>query len=160
MSEGDRTIQLDTMSLEELHQLRQQEESRGQGLGARYAQLRQAHARLMASQQAVRDLKASPEGQTVLLPLTESVYVPGKILEPHKVMIDLGTGFYCEKSAKEALAYVERRAKLVDRNSENITQAMQATRQNLEAIQVSMQGKLLEIRAKQEGVRHRAAVEG
>lgn len=33
-------------------------------------------------------------------------------------------------------------------------------RQNLESIAMSMQGKMLEIRARQEGQRHRAAAEG
>jgi hypothetical protein len=41
-----------------------------------------------------------------------------------------------------------------------VTTAVQSTRHNLEQITMAMQGKLLEIRARQEGQRHRSAVEG
>jgi hypothetical protein len=48
----------------------------------------------------------------------------------------------------------------VDANTQNIATALQATTSNMEAISTAMQGKFLEIRARQEGQRHRATVEG
>ena len=113
-------------------------------------------------QRAVSDLKAacssSSASHEVMVPLTESVYVPGTILpEKQNLLIDLGTGYFAESSPKETLNYLDRKMKLVDANSENITQAVQATKANVDAIQSTMQGKLLEIRARQEGQRLRAA---
>jgi len=88
------TIDLDSMSLEELNQAKQQEEQRLQALTSRYAQLRSAAARLSASQRAVNELTPSCEGKETMIPLTESLYVPGKIREPQKLLVELGTGFY------------------------------------------------------------------
>eukprot|EP00539_Tryblionella_compressa_P001851 CAMPEP_0178737826 /NCGR_PEP_ID=MMETSP0744-20121128/3184_1 /TAXON_ID=913974 /ORGANISM="Nitzschia punctata, Strain CCMP561" /LENGTH=169 /DNA_ID=CAMNT_0020390399 /DNA_START=38 /DNA_END=547 /DNA_ORIENTATION=+ len=160
---GD-NINLDSLSLEELNQVKQQEEGRLQALTSRYAQLRAAAARLNASQNAISELVSSPtessEGKEVMVPLTESVYVPGKLREPNKLLVDLGTGFYVEKSSKDTTEFLGRKLKLVDANSENIAKAVQVTRQNIETITITMQGKLLEIRARQEGQRHRAAAEG
>uniref|UniRef100_A0A7R9ZMV4 Prefoldin subunit 5 n=1 Tax=Craspedostauros australis TaxID=1486917 RepID=A0A7R9ZMV4_9STRA len=152
------SINLDAMSLEQLNQVKQQEEGRLQALTNRYAQLRAAAARLNASQLAVGEVLT--EGKEVMVPLTESVYVPGKIRDPTKLLVELGTGFYAEKTSKETQAYLDRKLKIVDANSENITQAVQYTRRNIDNLNVTMQGKLLEIRARQEGVRHRAKVEG
>ena len=160
MSDQPTTINLDTMSLEELNQMKQQEEQRLQALTSRYAQLRAAAARLNASQNAISELSPSSEGKEVMVPLTESVYVPGKLREPTKLLVELGTGFYVEKSTNQTNEFLERKLKIVDMNSENITKAVQATRQNVESITMAMQGKLLEIRARQEGQRHRAAAEG
>jgi|UPI000581B561 prefoldin alpha subunit len=157
---GGRTIQLDSMSLEELNRLKQQEEERLQALTSRYAALRQAAARIGMSQRAVSDLKKASESNHVMVPLTESVYVPGLVKEPNKLLVELGTGFYVEKGSKDALLFLDRKMKLVDANSDNVTKAVQATNQNLEAVKMTMQGKLIEIRARQEGARHRAAVEG
>lgn len=154
------TIDLDSMSLEELNQAKQQEEQRLQALSSRFAQLRSAAARLSASQRAVSELTPSCEGKQVMVPLTESVYVPGKIHDPNKLMVELGTGFFAEKSTKDTNAFLERKVRLVDHNSENVTKAIQVTRQNMEHISMTMQGKMLEIRARQEGQRHRAATEG
>ena len=83
-------------------------------------------------------------------------YVPGKIREPNKLLVDIGTGFYVEKTAKETTGFLDRKLKIVDANSDNITKAVGSTRQNLESLTMAMQGKLLEIRAKQEGQRMRA----
>jgi prefoldin alpha subunit len=91
--------------------------------------------------------------------LTESVYVPGVIREPTKFLVEIGTGFYVEKSNKDTTSFLERKLKLVDVNSENITTVVQATQQNLQSLNMSMQGKMLEIRARQEGQRHKTKIE-
>jgi prefoldin alpha subunit len=142
---GGSSINLDQMSLEELNQMRQQEESRLQAFSGRYSQLRAAPA---------------SEGKEVMVPLTESVYVPGKIRDPNKLLVEVGTGFFVEKSSKDTNAFLDRKLKLCDANSDNVTKYMQVTQQNIESIQVTMQGKMMEIRARQEGQRHKAAVEG
>ena len=152
-------IDLDSMSLEELNQLKQQEESRLQALMGRFQQLRAAAARLSASISAVSEITPATEGKEVMVPLTESVYVPGKIREPNRLLVDIGTGFFVEKSSKETTSFLDRKLKLVDANSDNITKAVTATRQNLESIAMALQGKLLEIRARQEGQRVQASAE-
>jgi len=145
------TYNLDNMSLDELNQLKQQQENQLQALTSRYAQLRAAAARLSASDQAVLELGPSSEGKQVMVPLTSSLYVPGKIHEPNKLLVELGTGFYAEKSSKDCSAFLQRKLKLVDANSDNVTKAIQNCRQNTEAVAIAMQGKMLEIRARSEG---------
>lgn len=87
------------------------------------------------------------------MPLTESVYVPGKIREPNKMLVDIGTGFYVEKTSKDTTGFLERKLKIVDANSDNIAKALTATDQNIESIAMTMQGKLIEIRARQESLK-------
>lgn len=153
------TINLDEMSLEELNQLKQQEENRFSSLMTRFQQFRGAAARLNASMSAVSEITPASEGKEVLVPLTESVYVPGKLRDSNKFLVELGTGFYAEKSSKETKGFLERKLKIVDANSENLTKAISATRQNIEQVSMAMQGKMLEIRAKQEGRRLQTAGE-
>ncbi len=81
------TFDLDKLSLDELNQAKQQEESRLQALTNRYAQLRAAAARLAASSTAILELSPSSDGKEVMIPLTESVYVPGKLREPNKLLV-------------------------------------------------------------------------
>jgi prefoldin alpha subunit len=125
-------IQLDQMSLDQLDQLKQREEGRMQVLSGRYAQLRQAAARLNASQTAVIELSEcltslSNEQAThcdVFIPLTESVYVPGKIKlqeskQHDKLMVELGTGYFVEKSPEDTIDFLDRKLRLVNANSNN-----------------------------------------
>ena len=159
-SKESTSIRLDDMSLDQLQQLRQQEDSRRQGLTNRYAQLRAAAARIVASRRAVQEMHVATDGKQVLVPLTESVYVPGKLKDPQTTLVDIGTGYFVEKSTKDTEAFLNRKLRLVDANTENITVALQTTAANMEAITTAMQGKLMEIRARQMGARHRSALEG
>ena len=154
------SIELDNLSLDQLQQLRQQEEARLQGLTQRYAQLRGAAARISASSLAVTELEQATDDSPVLVPLTESLYVPGK-LKVHgkhdKLLLELGTGYYVEKTPPDTQAFLDRKARIVQGNSDNLTQAVQATQQNVQSVTTAMQGKMLEIRARQEGMRHKQA---
>jgi len=191
---GGNTIQLDTLSLDQLQQLQQQQEGRMQIFTNRYAQLRSAAARLQQSSIAVEELKAGQDDddtattKEVFVPLTESVYVPGKIqlLQPDAkdLLVELGTGYFVEKTAQETQEYLERKMKLVDANSDNgafvvvsvcimlsyfvhhlkfflffpyltVAIAVQGTQKNLESIAMAAQGKLMEINARQQGRIHR-----
>jgi prefoldin subunit 5 len=158
---GTSTIQLDTMSLDQLNTLKQREESRLQALSQRYSALRQAAARINAAKTAVRDLyncdtavtknktmddgrsdmkddsddPPTPTTKDVFVPLTESVYVPGKIRihnnappPPHGdgddeplLLIELGTGYFVEQNTTATTDYLQRKLNLVDANSDNGT---------------------------------------
>lgn len=166
MTETDsNVIDLDKLSFEQLNQLKAQQESRLQMITSRFAELRAAHARFEGAKEALKDLRTADNmtnhhdtngGTEIMVPLTPSLYVPGRIKDPNNLMVDLGTGFYVEKTSKAAVAFVERKIKLIDANTANMMKIIQATRQNAESINIAMQGKLLEIRARQEGMRARA----
>lgn len=87
-----------------------------------------------------------------MIPLTESLYAPGKIVDPNKVLVELGAGFFVEKSTKDAIKVLERKGKLVDANSDNVMAALEASSRNVQAVQQAMQGKILEIQARQQGM--------
>ena len=36
-------------------------------------------------------------GKTILVPLTNSLYVPGKLADVENVIVDVGTGYYVKK---------------------------------------------------------------
>lgn len=44
-------------------------------------------------------------GKDILVPLTSSVYVPGKLAQTSQVLVDIGTGYYVTKSVAEATTY-------------------------------------------------------
>jgi prefoldin alpha subunit len=138
------TIQLDALSLEQLDQLKQREEQRLQALAQRYAALRQAAARLTAATTAVQELycyeQPNNDGSSavdnevqkeitkdVFVPLTESVYVPGKINigsqlnQQQQLLIELGTGYFVEQNSEGTVDFLQRKLRLVDANSDNGT---------------------------------------
>ncbi len=95
-----------------------------------------------------------------MIPLTESLYAPGKIVDPNKILVELGAGFFVEKSANDALKVLERKYKVVDKNSENVMSAIEVTSRNVQALNGAMQGKMMEIQARQAGQAYRNQMEG
>lgn len=155
-------IDPDTLSLDQLSQLKAQEENKLTAVSQHYGQLRAAAARYNASKQAIVTLKKtneSSEEREIMVPLTASLYVPGK-MKPEankRVMIELGTGFYAEKSMDDAMAFIDRKIALIQQNSDSVMKVIQGTKKNVDNITATMQGKLIEIRARQEGRKVQAA---
>nr|VWO99853.1 Uncharacterized protein [Ganoderma boninense] len=62
-----------------------------------YTQLRQAQAKFKACVENVGQVKPENKEKTILVPLTNSLYVPGKLRDLEHVIVDVGTGYYVKK---------------------------------------------------------------
>lgn len=61
-------------------------------------------------------------GNEVLVPLTGSMYVTGKLVDTNNVLVDIGTGYYAAKSMDDAKEYFIRRMDYVTEQMEKIQQ--------------------------------------
>lgn len=68
-----------------------------------------AKSKFNSAKTNITELENTPEGSKLLVPLNQSLYVPGKILEPCKVMVELGTGYFCEKEIPAAKQLLDRK---------------------------------------------------
>ena len=153
-------IDLDAMSFDQLTQLQKQEKATLTAITHHYKTLRQSSSKCSSAIKALEEAcTIQNDGMELMIPLTESLYVPGTIQDPTRVLVDLGTGFYAEKNVKDATALMERKMKLVEVNSENVLTAIQATKKNLDNVGIAIQGKVMEIQARQEGQKFKAAQE-
>jgi prefoldin alpha subunit len=163
MSDGG-GMNIDAMSLEQLNGLKQQQEARLEAFTSQYHQLRAASSRIVAARTSLSEMPTSSNGEgggrEIMIPLTESLYAPGRIVEPNKILVELGAGFFVEKSVKDAIKVLERKGKLVDANSDNVLTAVEASSRNVKACQQAMQGKMLEIQARQQGMAYKNSHEG
>ena len=82
------------------------------------------------------------DGKQVLVPLTGSMYVPGQLANPDKVVVDIGTGYYVEKSSKNAQEYFNRKVKFVTENMERVQSIGNEKAKIRELVMDVMQDKL------------------
>lgn len=80
-----------------------------------------------------------------MVPLTNSIYVPGHLADLSKVLIDIGTGFYVEKTPVEAERHFAKRAALLKDEQDKTTQVHTQKRQQLEAVSSVLQRKAAEM---------------
>jgi len=146
MSEGKEQINLMALSLEQLNQLKQSIEEELQGLQGAIQQLQMSRNKLNTSKDALARLTSTPEGTPMLVPMTSSLYVPGETTALDTVIVDVGTGYFIEKSVEEAKAFLDRKMALIESQAQNVQGAAQFKRNNLQQTVEVMNRKVMEMR--------------
>lgn len=89
-------IDISQLSLGELQQLQQQLSNEVNSFVNSLVALQRTAARFAAAGRSVEGLKDAKEGDTLMLPMTESLYVPGTLKSVETVLLEVGTGYYIE----------------------------------------------------------------
>ena len=55
-----------------------------------------------------------------MVPLTSSLYVPGRIEDNNHVLVEVGAGYFIEKDTAGANQYCERKAKALQENTAKV----------------------------------------
>ena len=134
-------ISLDRMSFQDLMQIRNSLEQDLQGLQASLQQLGTAKGKYQASAGALDSLEEGVEGKEALLPLTGSLYAPGKLLAQERILVDLGTGYYAEKSISDARAFMLRKVSYLEENIKMAMEVAETKQTQMEAVMLTMQVK-------------------
>lgn len=68
-----------------------------------------AKNRFLMAKSSLDDLAASAPENRMLIPLNQSLYVPGTLHSNNKVIVELGTGYFCEKTVDDAKDMIDRK---------------------------------------------------
>ena len=74
-----------------------------------------------------------------LLPLTSSLYVPGRLSDPEKVIVDVGTGYFVEKSRADAKKHYQDKIADVTKNMEQLQDTIHRKQDNVRVVGEVMQ---------------------
>ncbi|EDO15275.1 hypothetical protein Kpol_455p6 [Vanderwaltozyma polyspora DSM 70294] len=92
--------------------------------------------------ECVEDVKSvsakENEDQKILIPASSSLYIPGKIVDNQKFMVDIGTGYYVEKSAEEAIAFYTKKIEKLNGESGQIQAIIKEKTQSSLAIETQI----------------------
>ncbi|KAF2272099.1 c-myc binding protein [Westerdykella ornata] len=105
-------IDLSTLPLPQLQDLKTQLDRELEHLTTSFQSLRTAQSKFRDCLTSLSTgvTPASLE-KPLLVPLTSSLYVPGRLTDAENVLIDIGTGFFVEKNTKDAKDFYERKVK-------------------------------------------------
>ncbi len=131
---NEREIQPMLLSLEQLHTLKSQHEEELGELQKQLDTLSAAKSRFLNAKISLNDISTSENGTFLYVPLSSSLYVPGKILDNNKVIVELGTNYYCEKTVDEAKELIERKITLISQSIETIEGVGLQKKKNLSQI--------------------------
>lgn len=113
-------VRLDALDPKELGMFQQQLQEELQGLSSSSVAMQKAANELAQSGRAIERFRDRKQGQTLLLPLTESLYVSGSLDSADTVLVELGTGYYAEKDLEQGAEFFRRKVLLVKDNLDEI----------------------------------------
>ncbi|KAA0201276.1 hypothetical protein HAZT_HAZT002645 [Hyalella azteca] len=128
-NKGPQIIDLSKLNLEQLTALKNQQDQELQFFNESLQQLKMAQLKFSESGTCVEKLTPDKAGAEILVPLTSCMYVPGKIADVNKLLINVGTGYYVEKyqlfllltqDSAGACSYFQRKVKFVTEQMEKI----------------------------------------
>lgn len=114
------TAEMERMSVEQLKAVKEQTDLEVNLLQDSLSNIRTATSRLDLASTALHDLSLRPQGKKMLVPLTASLYVPGTLDESNNVLVDVGTGYFIEKTMLEGKDYCERKINLLKSNYDQL----------------------------------------
>ncbi|XP_025900885.1 prefoldin subunit 5 [Nothoprocta perdicaria] len=116
-------------------------------LSSSVAQLKVVQTKYVEAKDCLAVLHKSNEGKDLLVPLTSSMYVPGKLLDVGRVLLDVGTGYYVEKSADDARDFFKRKIDFLTKQMEKIQPALQEKHAMKQAVVEMMSQKIQQLSA-------------
>eukprot|EP00744_Colponema_vietnamica_P005255 GILI01007717.1.p1 GENE.GILI01007717.1~~GILI01007717.1.p1 ORF type:complete len:164 (+),score=59.15 GILI01007717.1:31-522(+) len=132
---------LKKMDKDELLLLRQQLENELVQLRDSFTALSLAESRFKSSSDAVETLKSYEAGRPILVPLSDSLFVPGQVSENKKVLVDVGTGYYVEKAPAAAQEYLARKAVFSRQSADKVSEITRIKQKQMDVVTQMCQQK-------------------
>ncbi|VVB17500.1 unnamed protein product [Arabis nemorensis] len=120
MASSSSRAEMEKMGIDQLKALKEQADLEVNLLQDSLNNIRTATARLDSASVALNDLSLRPQGKKMLVPLTASLYVPGTLDEADKVLVDIGTGYFIEKTMDQGKDYCQRKINLLKSNFDQL----------------------------------------
>nr|ABK93113.1 unknown [Populus trichocarpa] len=115
-----RASDMEKMSIEQLKAVKEQTDLEFNLLQDSLNNIETATGRLEVAATSLNDLALRPQGKKMLVPLTASLYVPGTLDDADRVLVDIGTGYFVEKTMNEGKDYCERKINLLKSNFDQL----------------------------------------
>lgn len=129
-------VDLTSLPVQQLSEVKAQLDNEIEHLTQSFARLRQAQQKFQDCIKTVTNaMVASSSGKKSLIPLTPSLYVEGRLADTDNVIVDIGTGYYVEKSRDDAIAFYKSKITSLQSNLTDIEKIVNGKAQNLQIVE-------------------------
>ena len=129
-------LDLNSLTTQQLMQVKKQLDDELEHLNTSYNSLRGAQTRFSECHKSIdAGVTNLEEGKGILVPLTTSLYVPGTLASHNKVLVDIGTGFFVEKTTEDAKSFYQDKTKELGQNLKDLESILQGKANNLRMVE-------------------------
>ncbi|KAK9895693.1 Prefoldin alpha subunit [Cystobasidium minutum MCA 4210] len=135
-------VALDELTVEQLSQVKQQLDEEVQHLTNSFTALKQAQAKFQEAKNSLEDITPERASHKLLVPLTGSLYVTGKLADPENVLVDVGARYYVEKSTKDARVFYNQKMLELRKSLDQLQPTIEQKNENRQVVMEYLQMKL------------------
>jgi len=144
-------VDAQSLSPQQLHQALQELEQEIGYLTNSLKQLKAAQEKFAMSAHSLDTLTPENDGREVLVPLSGTMYAPGQLDAGGKVLVDVGTGYYLEKTPAGAKGFFERRADFLKEKIEQLQPQVMIKMKQKRTCEELLQAAMAQMQAKPGG---------
>jgi prefoldin alpha subunit len=135
-------VSLTDLTIPQLQQFKQSLEQELSYMTDTVAKLKVAQQAYDMSANVLSELSPAREGKEMLVPLTNSVFVPGNVSDCKSVLVNIGTGYFVERPVAGAKSHCDERSQVLAGNISKFAKALGEKRNQLEMCMIILQKKL------------------
>ncbi|KAI5969125.1 GIM5 [Candida margitis] len=98
---------------------------------------------------SINNLEKS-KADEMLIPLSSSLYIPGKAVTKQDYLVDIGTGYYVEKKAEDAKKVYDTKIKKLDDDAKKLKDILVQKNELLNGLNLILRRKVIEMEKEQE----------
>lgn len=107
-----------------------------------------AQSKLKECITSINNLEKSKE-DSLLVPLTSSLYIPGQVVSKNDYLVDIGTGYYVEKNADNAKVVYDNKIKKLDEDAKKLKSILVQKNELLNTVNLILRKKVIEMEKQQ-----------
>ena len=126
-------IPIEKLSIDQLNYIGQQIEKDIKNYSQYYSSLRAVNNKYLDNKEYIKMLKEFKDKE-ILVPMTSSLYIPGKCADVKKLTIEIGANFFVETSIEKAEKFCERKIDSLNKNMDEIDKIIQEKNNQLNVV--------------------------
>ncbi|KAH9423281.1 Prefoldin subunit 5 [Dermatophagoides pteronyssinus] len=118
-------LNINDMNLYQINAIKQQLDQEIEILEKSIVDLHNAKTKFVGCYETVESFDKLPNDNQIMVPLTPSLYVPGRTVNNNEFLLDIGTGYYIERDRKSTIDYFNRKVQFLNTQMDKIVKSMQ-----------------------------------
>lgn len=140
-----KTINLNDLDVDQLMSFKKETEQEVQNFSYSATALNTAVAKFKSNLLNIDEISSKGKQESeILVPLTSSLYVPGKIADNKKFLCDIGTGYFVEKNAADSKDFYQKKINKLTQDSVKLNQIIKTKSDLLQSLDNVLQKKLIQ----------------
>ena len=128
-----REVPLEKLTIDQLNYVGQQIEKDIKHYSQYYSSLRAVNNKYLDNKEYIKLLKDYKDKE-ILVPMTSSLYIPGKCADVKKLTIEIGANFFVETTIEKAEKFCDRKIESLKTNMDEIDKIIQQKNDQLNVV--------------------------